>query len=129
MENSIKRLNLLKNQVQSNQVNENKGKVHLKIKKDIRAAIITWDFPKTLNALSSETMEPLLEHLKEIEKDDNIGVVILTGVNNTFSAGANISKFMNDNKYTGGVKFADPLKWANYFPEFTKPIIAAVNGY
>lgn len=129
MEKSLKRLSLLKDQIQVNKVSGEQGKVHCQLKEDIRVAIITWDFPKTLNALSTETMGPLVEHLKEIEKNEKIGAVVLTGVNNTFSAGANIAKFMGENKFTGGVKFADPLKWGNDLPNFSKPIIAAVNGY
>lgn len=61
----------------------------------------------------------------------DIGCVVLTGTNNTFSAGANISGFQDDFGYTGAVKFKSSLMkdWARPIQEFSKPIIACVNGY
>lgn len=131
MEQSLKRLTLLKNHVAVNKVNGSDGELLVDIKEDIRTAILTWNFPKTLNALSMETLTPLIEQLAKLEEDDRIGVVVLTGVQNTFSAGANIAGFQEDFKFTGAVKFKSPLMkdWARPINEFSKPIIAAINGY
>lgn len=131
MEQSLKRLAILKSHVKKHNTAGVEGKVHFEIKEDIRAAIITWDFPKTLNALSKETIAPLVQYLDQVEGDDRVGVVILTGVNNTFSAGANITGFQEDFKFTGGVKFKSVLMkdWARPINEFSKPIIAVINGY
>jgi enoyl-CoA hydratase/carnithine racemase len=121
----------LKNHVAVNKVNGSDGELLVDIKEDIRTAILTWNFPKTLNALSMETLTPLIEQLAKLEEDDRIGVVVLTGVQNTFSAGANIAGFQEDFKFTGAVKFKSPLMkdWARPINEFSKPIIAAINGY
>lgn len=131
MEQSLKRLTLLKNHVAVNRVNGSDGELLVDIKEDIRTAILTWNFPKTLNALSMDTLTPLIEQLAKLEEDDRIGVVVLTGVQNTFSAGANIAGFQEDFKFTGAVKFKSPLMkdWARPINEFSKPIIAAINGY
>lgn len=131
MEQSLKRLTLLKNHVAVNKVNGSDGELLVDIKEDIRTAILTWNFPKTLNALSMDTLTPLIEQLAKLEEDDRIGVVVLTGVQNTFSAGANIAGFQEDFKFTGAVKFKSPLMkdWARPINEFSKPIIAAINGY
>jgi len=131
MEQSLKRLSLLKNHIVVNKVAGSDGELLVDIKEDIRTAILTWNFPKTLNALSMETLTPLIEQLAKLEEDDRIGVVILTGVQNTFSAGANIAGFQEDFKFTGAVKFKSPLMkdWARPINEFSKPIIAAINGY
>lgn len=131
MEQSLKRLSLLKNHIVVNRVAGSDGELLVDIKEDIRTAILTWNFPKTLNALSMETLTPLIEQLAKLEEDDRIGVVILTGVQNTFSAGANIAGFQEDFKFTGAVKFKSPLMkdWARPINEFSKPIIAAINGY
>ena len=127
----MKRLTILKSHIHPKQTAAVEGKVHYEVREDIRAAIITWDFPNTLNALSPETLGPLIQHLNQIETDDKIGVVILTGVGSTFSAGANITNFHNEFHFTGGVKFKDSLMkdWSRPIWEFNKPIIAAVNGY
>ena len=131
MEQSLKRLTLLKNHIAVNKVNGSDGELLVDIKEDIRTAILTWNFPKTLNALSMDTLTPLIEQLAKLEEDDRIGVVVLTGVQNTFSAGANIAGFQEDFKFTGAVKFKSPLMkdWARPINEFSKPIIAAINGY
>lgn len=131
MEHSLKRLSLIKSHISGRKVNGNEGQLHVEIKKDIRTAILTWDFPKTLNALSIETIAPLAEQLNKFEEDDDIGVVVLTGVNNTFSAGANIAGFMEDFKFTGGIKFKQVIMkdWTRPITEFSKPIIAAINGF
>lgn len=131
MEQSLKRLTILKSHIRPKKTAAVEGKVHYEFKEELRAAIITWDFPATLNALSPETIIPLAEHLMRIEKDDKIGVVILTGVGSTFSAGANISNFGDGSDFTGGVKFEDlkDKEWYRPIISFSKPIIAAVNGY
>ena len=84
MESPLKRLNILKRQIVPNPVDESSGKMHVEIKEDIRTAILTWDFPMTLNALSEETLTPLIENLNAFESDPKIGCVILTGTKNTF---------------------------------------------
>lgn len=84
MEASMKRLNMLKSHIVPNKVDESSGKMHIQIKEDIRTAILTWDFPLTLNALSPETLTPLIEALNKFETDESIGCVILTGSKNTF---------------------------------------------
>lgn len=131
MESSLKRLNLLRSHIVPNKVDESSGKMHVEIREDIRAAVLTWDFPMTLNALSPETLTPLIESLNEFEVDERIGCVILTGTKNTFSAGANIAGFADDFTYTGAVKFRASLMkdWARPIQEFSKPIIACINGY
>lgn len=129
MEKSLKRLKLLKGHLTAGE--EVEGQMHVKIREDQRIAILTWDFPKVLNALGPETIDPLIKKLNEFEQDDKIGAVILTGVKNTFCAGYNIANFHKDFEYTGGVKFKDlfEISWAKHISDFSKPLIAAVNGY
>ncbi len=131
METSLKRLNMLKGHIVENNVDESSGTMHVEIKENIRTAILTWDFPATLNALSKETLTPLVEKLNEFETDESIGCVVLTGTDKTFSAGANIAGFQDDFQFTGGVKFKASMgkDWARPIEQFSKPIIAMVNGY
>lgn len=132
MESSLKRLNLLKRQVLPHKVSaeaEPKAQVHLEIKEDIRTAIITWDSPHTFNALHPDTIGPMNKYLLELETDPRVGCIIITGVNNSFCAGANIKEFAF--QYTGGVSFSDALigQWMSVLSNYKKPIIAAINGY
>lgn len=132
MESAIKRISMIKKHIQGKHVNgEEKpvAKVHLEKKYDIKAAIITWDSPHTLNALHPDTIRPMNTYLREILADENINSVILTGEGIAFCAGANIKQF--DTTYKGPVGQNESLigEWMNVLKSYPKPVIAAVNGY
>jgi len=97
-------------------------------KKD-QIATITFNRPDKMNAASPAVFSDLDAALTDIEKDDDIRVVILTGKGEAFSAGADVGKFEFD-KIIKGVEFienvARPFLHLEYLP---KPVIAAVNGY
>jgi enoyl-CoA hydratase/carnithine racemase len=54
--------------------------------------IITLNRPKRLNALSFQLKDEVSAVFDEIENDDDVQVVILTGGDKAFSAGADIKK-------------------------------------
>ena len=93
-------------------------------------AIIKISNPQQLNALNNDVLNDLEAALIEIEKKDNIKVVIITGDGDkAFVAGADI-KSMNKMSKEDAYKFSQKgqsifLKIEN----FKKPIIAAINGY
>ncbi|MEE9401413.1 MAG: enoyl-CoA hydratase/isomerase family protein [Dehalococcoidia bacterium] len=97
-------------------------------KKD-QIATITFNRPEKMNAASPEVFSELDAALTDIEQDDDIRVVILTGSGEAFSAGADVGKFEFD-KTIKGIEFienvARPFMHFEYLP---KPVIAAVNGY
>jgi enoyl-CoA hydratase len=97
-------------------------------KKD-QIATITFNRPDKMNAASPAVFSDLDAALTDIEKDDDIRVVILTGKGEAFSAGADVEKFEFD-KIIKGIEFienvARPFLHLEYLP---KPVIAAVNGY
>ncbi len=97
-------------------------------KKD-QIATITFNRPDKMNAASPTVFSDLDAALTDIEKDDDIRVVILTGKGEAFSAGADVGKFEFD-KIIKGIEFienvARPFLHFEYLP---KPVIAAVNGY
>jgi len=96
-----------------------------------RIAVLKIDRPSKLNALNTETIAELHEGLIELENENDIKVVILTGSGEkAFVAGADISEFADysvdegkDLAATGQEKLFD------YVENFKKPIIAAVNGF
>jgi enoyl-CoA hydratase len=97
-------------------------------KKD-QIATITFNRPEKMNAASPEVFSELDAALTDIEQDDDIRVVILTGKGEAFSAGADVGSFEFD-KIVKGIEFienvARPFMHFEYLPI---PVIAAVNGY
>lgn len=96
--------------------------------KDGAVAKIRFNRPKALNALCNDMMNEVMQALTELEVDDSIHCVILTGSDKAFAAGADI-KEMQENKYLD-IYRNDPFeKYAGAIERFRKPIIAAVSGY
>ena len=96
---------------------EKKGKVGL----------VTLNRPKNLNALCDNLIKELNQILDNIEKDDNISVVVITGSEKAFAAGADISEMCNKN-FIDLMKNDFILPWEK-LSKFRKPVIAAVSGY
>lgn len=85
--------------------------------------------PAMLNALNKETIVELTKAVEELENDDAIGVVILTGEGKAFIAGADI-KQMEEMNPTEAKIFAE--MGHNLLMNIEKsrlPFIAAINGY
>lgn len=93
--------------------------------------IITINRPDKLNALNKQTMEELHEILAESEHLPEIRAIILTGSGQkAFVAGADIAEFANYSVEEGRMLSATGhFKVFNFIENFSKPIIAAVNGF
>lgn len=93
--------------------------------------MITINRPDKLNALNKQTIEELHETLVEAENQKDIRAVILTGAGQkAFVAGADIAEFANFNVEQGRQLSAlGHFKIFNFIENFSKPIIAAVNGF
>ncbi len=103
---------------------------NLIIEKKDDIAILTFNRPKVLNALNSETLKEFECALYEIENDNECKVLILTGAGDkAFIAGADI-KEMKDMNPVQAKEFSKLGHRAiGKLQEMEKPIIAAVNGY
>ena len=69
-----------------------------------RVAKITLDRPKALNALNGDLIRELNAALDDLEADDAIGVIVLTGSEKAFAAGADIKEMQGKSfvdAYTG----------------------------
>jgi enoyl-CoA hydratase len=98
------------------------------VKSEGAVVTITLNRPKALNALNSELLRELVHALDAIDADDNLHVVILTGSDRAFAAGADI-KEMAPKSYMDMYRtnfFADA---GDRIAAIRKPIIAAVAGY
>ena len=93
-------------------------------------ALLTINRPKALNALNSETLAELNACLAELENNDDVKVVILTGSGEkSFVAGADISEMVNATPAEGrkmGLLARGAFGRLENMPQVT---IAAVNGF
>ena len=94
-------------------------------------AILTINRPKQLNALNKLTIEEAHAALKELETNREVAVVILTGAGEkAFVAGADIKEFADFTIAQGGVLAQKGQELLfNLVEHYSKPIIAAVNGF
>lgn len=93
--------------------------------------VITINRPDKLNALNKQTIEDLHETLVEAENIKEINSVIITGSGSkAFVAGADIAEFANFSVEQGKqLSSIGHFKIFNFIENFTKPVIAAVNGF
>ena len=95
--------------------------------KNQKVGLIKLNRPKHLNALCDSLIKELNDTLDDVEIDDNISVVVLTGSEKAFAAGADISE-MNNKDFLELIKKDFILPWER-LSKFRKPTIAAVSGY
>jgi enoyl-CoA hydratase len=98
-----------------------------------RVALLTLNRPEKLNALNYATNDRLLALLEEIEQDDSVHAVILTGAGErAFSAGGDIHEFSESIHRGAEIAVRDFVRRGQAMTArmeaFSKPIIAAVNG-
>ncbi|RVA73095.1 crotonase/enoyl-CoA hydratase family protein, partial [Mesorhizobium sp. M7A.F.Ca.US.006.04.2.1] len=96
-------------------------------------AILTLNRPEKLNALNYALIDRLLAVLDDIEVDDSVRAVILTGAGErAFSAGGDIHEFSASVALGVGVAMRDFVmrgqRLTARLEAYRKPIIAAVNG-
>ena len=101
----------------------------VEVTKQGNVGIVTMNRPEALNALSSAVFADLTAALDQVEQDDDVYVVIITGAGRAFVAGADIGEMANMN-VEEGLAFSELgnslLMRVDMFP---KPTIAAVNGF
>ncbi len=100
-------------------------KVNPQVEKHI--ALIELNRPKELNALNRQLMLEIRDTLRELDEDDNVRVVILTGGPKVFAAGADI-KQMADATAIDMLNIDQFSTW-DQIKKTRKPIIAAVSGF
>ncbi|BDB98748.1 3-hydroxyacyl-CoA dehydrogenase/enoyl-CoA hydratase family protein [Saccharolobus caldissimus] len=84
--------------------------------------------PERLNALNAELISELDRALDELEINDQVRVVILTGNGRAFSAGADITSFVSL-RPIDVIRLRTLRNVINKIALYTKPVIAALNGF
>ena len=87
--------------------------------------------PEVRNALNDEVMRKLAEALDSFEANDQVRVVVITGIGKTFSAGADLAFMQRIASAGAEANKADALELGKLFHRvatFAKPVVARVNG-
>lgn len=92
-----------------------------------RVALLTLNRPKALNALNAQLIGELERALTDLDVDNEVAVVVLTGSEKAFAAGADI-KEMAGKDFTAAFDSDFIAPWGK-IAEHRKPLIAAVAGY
>lgn len=90
-------------------------------------ALVKLNRPKVLNALSTDLMNELIEALFKLEDDQTVRVIVLTGDERAFAAGADIAE-MVEHMPVDKIMENRFRAWSQ-LPLIGKPIIAAVSGF
>ena len=87
--------------------------------------------PKQLNALNKQTLSEINEALESMRENDAVKVVVMTGSGEkAFVAGADIKEFADFSGVEGSeLAKTGHLTVFNVIEEFSKPVIAAINGF
>jgi enoyl-CoA hydratase len=92
-----------------------------------RTALVRLNRPKQLNALNGAVMDALCGSLEELDRDAGVRVIVVTGNERAFAAGADIGEMAGaspiDMLVTNRIGQWDRIR------KITKPVIAAVNGW
>jgi enoyl-CoA hydratase len=101
-----------------NLIVETKGKV----------GVIQLNRPQALNALCQQLMDELTEAVADMESDNNISVMVITGSEKAFAAGADIKEMASK---TFMDVYSEDFITRNWeaISRARKPVIAAVSGY
>ena len=97
------------------------------VEKDGALAVITLNRPQSLNALSYGLVKDLSLAMQQLDQDDEIRVMIVTGGTKVFAAGADIKEMAELGPFDRPV--LERLSFRDQINKIKKPVIAAVSGF
>jgi len=95
---------------------------------------ITINRPDKLNAIREQTASEIIDQLAEVEADRSCRAVLIRGTEKAFCTGVDTSEFKQDPEeiyelWRRRKRSRRVNQMFRAFPEYTKPIIAVVEGY
>ena len=90
-------------------------------------ALLRMNRPEAMNALNNATREELADHFVALTSDDSVRVIVITGNEKAFVAGADLKEFADLG--TADWAFTDARRMWRTVAACPKPIVAAVNGF
>jgi enoyl-CoA hydratase len=97
------------------------------VEKQEPLAIVTLNRPPQLNALSYGLVKDLSLAMQELDRDDDVRVIIVTGGEKVFAAGADIKEMSERGPFDE--KLRERLAYRDQINKISKPVIAAVSGF
>jgi enoyl-CoA hydratase len=91
-------------------------------------ATVTLNRPDARNALNSELLRSLYDAFADVEADDSVAVVIITGADPAFCAGLDLKELGASGQNLRGSPSGERERAGKPWPDLTKPLIGAVNG-
>ena len=101
---------------------------YLEVETDDAVALVRLNRPEVLNALCLGLMDELAQVFAELGEDDEVAVIVLTGNDKAFAAGADITE-MKDVSYQYMLEDGGLTRHCDSISSCNKPVIAAVAGY
>jgi len=90
-------------------------------------ALIQLNRPKELNALNLQLMGELRDALKQLDEEEQVRAIIITGSERAFAAGADIKQMAG--KTAIDMLLVDQFSTWDQIRKTKKPVIAAVSGF
>jgi enoyl-CoA hydratase len=103
---------------------------NLLIERDEAVAVVTINRPSVLNAINAPTLDALRRAILDLQRDDSVRVVVLTGAGEkAFVAGADIHELAVQTPTSGREHAIAGQHVFDLVENMGKPVIAAINGY
>lgn len=99
----------------------------IKVGAEGAVGMITLNRPEVLNALNLKIVDEIVEEMERMDRDDSIRVILITGNEKAFAAGADIDE-MTDEKVIS-MLLKDQFTVWDRMSKINKPMIAAVSGF
>ena len=97
------------------------------VEKDGPVALVTLNRPQALNALSYALVKDLSRAMQELDRDPDVRVIIVTGGEKVFAAGADIKEMADRGPFDERIH--ERLGYRDQINRIAKPVIAAVSGF
>jgi enoyl-CoA hydratase len=97
------------------------------VEKDGAVGVVTLNRPQALNALSYGLVKDLSLAMQELDQDTEVRVIIVTGGEKVFAAGADIKEMAERGPFDERIH--ERLAYRDQINKISKPVIAAVNGF
>ena len=94
--------------------------------------LLTLNRPEARNALTPELISELTKTFLELDHNNDVRLIVLTGAGDTFCAGADLKDWRDSKNYSEAQNFESSLKLAQMFKTINdcqKPVVAKVNGH
>ena len=97
------------------------------VEKDGAVGVVTLNRPQVLNALSYGLVKDLSLAMQALDQDAEVRVIIITGGEKVFAAGADIKEMAERGPFDELIQ--ERLAYRDKINKISKPVIAAVNGF